>query len=73
MVRHGATPASATQASARAAHRRYQQRTTVIAPVLLTLDRHLKRRLACTFLATLIAIVQWCTRPIGVLLSEPGA
>jgi hypothetical protein len=40
---------------------------------LRTLDQQLDRRLVSTFLATLIAIVQWRNRAHGLLLSELGA
>jgi Transposase DDE domain len=72
MKRHAATAAPAAQASALVAHRLSHQLATFLAPILRTLDRRLDRRLVGTFLATLIAIVQWRNRPHGLLLSELG-
>ena len=67
------TPASAAQASALVAHSLARHLTAFLAPVLRTLDQRLDRRLVSTFLATLIAIVQWRNRAHGLLLSELGA
>jgi len=73
MSRHAATPARSAQASALVAHHLSDQLVTFLAPILRILDQRLDRRLVGTFLATLIAIVQWRNRPHGLLLSELGA
>jgi hypothetical protein len=73
MSRHDATSTIATQASAYAADRLSRHLVTFLAPFLRTLDQRLDRRLVSTFLAALIAIVQWRNRPHGLLLSELGA
>lgn len=73
MSRHAATSSTATQASTVAAHRLSHQLVTFLAPLLRTLDQRLDRRLVTTFLASLIAIVQWRNRAHGLLLSELGA
>jgi len=73
MSQHAATSASATQASTFAAHRLSRHLVTFLAPLLRTLDQQLDRRLVSTFLATLIAVVQWRNRAHGLLLSELGA
>jgi hypothetical protein len=73
MSPYSATSASAAQASERAAKRLSQQLVTFLAPMLRTLDQQLDRRLVHTFLATLIAIVEWRNRTHGLLLSELGA
>jgi hypothetical protein len=73
MSRHDATSTLATQASAHAADRLSRHLVTFLAPLLRTLDQRLDRRLVSTFLATLIAIVQWRNRAHGLLLSELGA
>jgi hypothetical protein len=70
---HDATSTIAAQASALAAKRVSQHLITFLAPLLRTLDQRLDRRLVCTFLATLIAIVAWRNRAHGLLLSELGA
>src|SRR5215216_5926712 len=66
-------PASAAQASEMAATRLSNHLVTFLAPLLRTLDQRLDRRLVGTFLATLIAIVEWRNRAHGLLLSELGA
>src|SRR5689334_13740299 len=73
MSQHSATPASAAQASTLTAHRLSRHLVSFLAPLLRTLDHQLDRRLVSTFLATLIAIVQWRNRAHGLLLSELGA
>jgi hypothetical protein len=73
MSHYSATSASAAQASKLAAKRLSQQFLTFLAPILRTLDQRLDRRLVHTFLATLIAIVEWRNRNHGLLLSELGA
>lgn len=73
MSPYSATSASAAQASALVAKRLTQQLATFRTPVLRTLDHRLDRRLVTTFLATLIAIVEWRNRAHGLLLSELGA
>src|SRR5258706_3463858 len=73
MSRNCATSASAAQDSALVAHALSRHLAAFLAPVLRTLDQHLDRRLVSTFLATLIAIVQWRNRAHGLLLSELGA
>ena len=73
MSQHSATPASAAQASTLTAHRLSRHLVSFLAPLLRTLDQQLDRRLVSTFLATLIAIVQWRNRAHGLLLSELGA
>src|SRR3954454_3941366 len=73
MSRHSATPAFSAQASERVAQRLSHQLATFLAPLLRTLDQRLDRRLVSTFLAALIAIVQWRNRAHGLLLSELGA
>jgi len=73
MSAYSATSASAAQASERAAKRLSHQLAVFLAPLLRTLDQRLDRRLVGTFLATLIAIVQWRNRAHGLLLSELGA
>src|SRR6476659_8222119 len=73
MSAYSATSTSAAQAAELAAKRLSQQLATFLAPLLRTLDQQLDRRLVHTFLATLIAIVQWRNRAHGLLLSELGA
>jgi hypothetical protein len=73
MSPHSATSTSAAQAAEVAAKRLSDQLATFLAPLLRTLDQQLDRRLVHTFLATLIAIVQWRNRAHGLLLSELGA
>jgi hypothetical protein len=73
MSQHAATAASPAQVSELAARRLARQLVTFLAPLLRTLDHHLDRRLVSTFLATLIAIVEWRNRAHGRLLSELGA
>jgi hypothetical protein len=55
------------------ANRLSDQLATFLAPLLRTLDQRLDCRLVSTFLAALIAIVQWRNRNHGLLLSELGA
>src|SRR5215212_11245071 len=73
MSRDSATSAVRAQASELAAKHLSHQLAGFLAPVLRTLDQRLDRRLVSTFLATLIAIVQWRNRAHGLLLSELGA
>src|SRR3954447_7345582 len=73
MSAYSATSTSAAQAAEVAAKRLSDQLATFLAPLLRTLDQQLDRRLVHTFLATLIAIVQWRNRAHGLLLSELGA
>src|SRR5437867_7860190 len=73
MSPNSAIPADAAQGSARVAHALYRQLVQFLTPLLQTLDRRLDVRLVRTFLATLVAIVQWRNRPHGLLLSELGA
>jgi hypothetical protein len=73
MSRHCATPAFPAQDTALAAHALSRHLAAFLAPLLRTLDQQLDRRLVSTFLATLIAIVQWRNRAHGLLLSELGA
>ncbi len=73
MLRHNAISDDRTQASAFAAQRLYRQLVQFLAPLLQTLDQRLDVRLVRTFLATLVAIIQWRNRPHGLLLSELGA
>ena len=73
MSRHSATSAFPAQDSALVAHALSRHLAAFLAPVLRTLDQQLDRRLVSTFLATLIAIVQWRNRAHGLLLSELGA
>lgn len=73
MSHHDATSPVAVQASAQAATRFSKHLVTFLAPLLRSLDQHLDRRLVSTFLATLIAIVEWRNRNHGLLLSELGA
>lgn len=73
MSQHAATSATAVQASTFAAYRLSAHLLSFLAPLLRTLDQQLDRRLVSTFLATLIAIVQWRNRNHGLLLSELGA
>jgi hypothetical protein len=73
MSDHDATAAIAAQASAQAADRLSKHLITFLAPILRTLDQRLDRRLVGTFLAWLIAIVEWRNRAHGLLLSELGA
>lgn len=73
MSRHAATSTRAAQASTLAAHQLSHQLIAFLAPLLRTLDQRLDRRLVKTFLASLIAIVQWRNRAHGLLLSELGA
>lgn len=73
MSRHGATPTDNRQASAFAAHHLYRQLVQFLLPLLQSLDRRLDVRLVRTFLATLVAIIQWRNRAHGLLLSELGA
>ena len=73
MSRHDPTSTIAAQASALAAKLLSQHLTTFLAPLLHSLDQRLDRRLVHTFLATLIAIIEWRNRAHGLLLSELGA
>src|SRR5947208_15033886 len=73
MLQHSATPAFSAQASERVAQRLSHQLATFLAPLLRTLDQRLDRRLVSTFLAALIAIVQWRNRAHGLLLSALAA
>jgi len=73
MARHDATFGIAAQASARTATRLSDHLVTFFAPLLRSLDQRLDRRLVSTFLAALIAIVEWRNRTHGLLLSELGA
>jgi hypothetical protein len=73
MLHNCATPAFPAQASALVAHSLSRHLTAFLAPLWRTLDQQLDRRLVSTFLATLIAIVQWRNRAHGLLLSELGA
>jgi hypothetical protein len=73
MSAYSATSASAAQAAEFAAKRLSHQLASFLAPILRSLDQRLGRRLVSTFLATLIAIVQWRNRAHGLLLSELGA
>ena len=73
MSRHDATSTSAAQASKMAATRLSNHLVSFLAPLLRSLDQRLDRRLVSTFLASLIAIVQWRNRAHGLLLSELGA
>jgi hypothetical protein len=73
MSRYDATSRPAAQASAHAADRFSRHLVTFLAPILRSLDQRLDRRLVSTFLAALIAIVQWRNRAHGLLLSELGA
>ena len=73
MSAHSAIHTEETQASALAAHRLYQHLVQFLTPLLQTLDQRLDVRLVRTFLATLLAIIQWRNRPHGLLLSELGA
>jgi hypothetical protein len=73
MSRYDATSRPAAQASAHAADRLSRHLVTFLAPILRSLDQRLDRRLVSTFLAALIAIVQWRNRAHGLLLSELGA
>jgi hypothetical protein len=65
--------AAAPQESMQTAHQLYRHLIDFLTPLLHTLDRRLDRRLVLTFLATLVAIVQWRNRPHGLLLSELDA
>jgi hypothetical protein len=73
MSHHTATPVSSAQASTFAAHHLSRHLITFLAPLLRTLDQQLDRRLVSTFLAALIAIVEWRNRAHGLLLSQLGA
>src|SRR5260221_809810 len=73
MSAYSATSASAAQAQELAAKHLSHQLAVFLTPLLRTLDQRLDRRLVSTFLATLIAIVQWRNRAHGLLLSELGA
>lgn len=73
MSAYSATSRPAAQASAHAADRLSRHLVTFLAPILRSLDQRLDRRLVSTFLAALIAIVQWRNRAHGLLLSELGA
>lgn len=73
MSRHDATSPLATQAPMYAADQLSRHLLTFLAPLLRSLDQRLDRRLVSTFLATLIAIVEWRNRAHGLLLSELGA
>lgn len=65
MLRHNAIPGDSAQASAFAAQRLYRELLQFLAPLLQTLDQRLDVRLVRTFLATLVAIIQWRNRPHG--------
>jgi hypothetical protein len=73
MLSHSATSNLQAQASALAAQQLQQRLVHLLAPLLQTLDRHLDVRLVRTFLASLIAIIEWRNRSHGLLLSELGA
>lgn len=73
MSRDSATAPRTMQASPEVACQLQQQLTRFVQPLLRSLDEQLDSRLVRTFLATLIAIVQWRNRAHGLLLSELGA
>jgi hypothetical protein len=73
MSRYSATPADVAQVSPLAAQRLAQQLVLFLTPLLRTLDQQLDKRLVRTFLATIVAIIQWRNRAHGLLLSELGA
>jgi hypothetical protein len=73
MSSYSATPTNAPQEAPLMAQRLYRHLVEFLAPLLQTLDQRLDVRLVRTFLATLVAIVQWRNRPHGLLLSELGA
>lgn len=73
MSHYCAISTAASQEATQTAHQLYRHLIDFLAPLLHTLDRHLDRRLVLTFLASLVAIVQWRNRPHGLLLSELGA
>ena len=54
------------------AHQTQQRLVAFVQPLLLLLKQQLDVRLVRTFLATLLAIVQWRNRPHGLLLSKLG-
>lgn len=61
-------PQVAPQVSELLAHQLYQ----FVRPLLRDLSHQLDVRLVRTFLATLVAIIEWRNRPHGLLLSELG-
>ncbi len=64
--------AAGVQASPAIAAALRQHLGLFLAPLLVTLDAHLDRRLVRTFAASIEAIVRWRNRAHGLLLSELG-
>lgn len=73
MAQDSATIPPTLQASPEVSLQLQQRLTDFVQPLLHTLDQQLDVRLVRTFLATLIAILQWRNRAHGLLLSELGA
>ena len=63
----------ATQEAAQVSRHLAEQMSHLVAPLLITLDKHLDVRLVRTFLVTIAAIIQFRNRAQGLLLSELGA
>jgi hypothetical protein len=68
-----ATPLPGPQAAPFVSHLLADQLVVFLRPLLRDLSFQLDVRLVRTFLATLVAIVEWRNRPHGLLLSELGA
>lgn len=72
MARDSATIRNSSQASEQVSLQLQQRLKDFVQPLLDTLDQQLDARLVRTFLATLIALLQWRNRAHGLLLSELG-
>lgn len=69
---HDATKSTVSQSRDLAAQTQHHL-FRFVQPLLFLLNHHLDVRLVRTFLASLVAILQWRNRPHGLLLSELGA
>jgi hypothetical protein len=61
------------QASPEVAMQARRQLEVFLQPLLVVLDQHLDARLVRTLVHTVVALVQWRNRALGLLLSELGA
>jgi hypothetical protein len=64
--------ATGAQASPQVAAALRQRLVTFLFPLSLALDEEIDRRLVCTFVATVEAMIRWRNRAHGLLLSELG-
>jgi hypothetical protein len=71
-VMDDAVLATDAQASAQVAAMLRQRLVAFLAPLSTLLDAQIDRRLVCTFVATVAAIIRWRNRAHGLLLSELG-